>query len=67
MFIGFNKVRRRIFVFHAPCPSAIKNDIIGFLTYLSNLVDDIGLYRRKKKNFGIIPCLVALSFSLYRI
>ena len=67
MFIGFNRARRRIFVFYAPCPSVIKSGIIGLLIYLSGFVDDIDLHRRKKKNFGIIPYLVALSFSLYKI
>ena len=67
MFIGFNRVRRRIFAFHAPCLSAIKSGIIGLLTYLPGLVNDIDLYRRKRKSFGVIPYLVALSFSLYRI
>ena len=67
IFIGLNRARRRIFAFYAPCPSAIKSGIIGLLTYLSSLVDDIGLHRRKRKSFGIISCLVALSFSLYRI
>ena len=67
MFIGFNKIRRRIFVFHAPYPFVIKSDIIELFAYLSNLVDDIGLHRRKKKSFDIIPYLIALSFSLYRI
>ena len=67
MFIGFNRVRRRIFVFYAPCPSAIKSDIVGFLIYLSNFVDDIGLHRREEKNFDIISYLITLSFSLYKI
>ena len=67
MFIGLNKVRKRIFVFYAPCPFVIKSGIIGFLIYLFGLVDDIGLYRRKKKSFGIISYLMTLSFSLYRI
>ena len=67
MFIGFNKVRKRIFVFHAPYPSAIKGGVIGLFIYLSNFVDNIDLYRRKRKSFGVISCLIALSFSLYEI
>ena len=67
IFIGFNRARRRIFAFYAPCPSAIKSGIIGLLVYLSSFVDNIGLYRREKKSFGIISCLIALSFSLYGI
>ena len=67
MFIGFNRVRRRIFVFYAPYPSAIKSDFIGLFIYLFSFVNDIGLYRRETKNFGVISYLIALSFSLYRI
>ena len=67
MFIGFNKARKRIFAFHAPYPSVIKSDIIGFFTYLPGFVDDIDLHRRKRKSFGIIPYLVALSFNPYKI
>ena len=67
MFIGFDKARSRIFVFYAPCLSVIKSGVIGFFIYLSSFVDDIGLYRRKRKSFGIVPYLVALSFSLYKI
>ena len=67
MFIGFNKIRKRISAFYASYPSAIKSDIIGFFIYLLSFVDDIGLYRRKRKGFGIISCLMALSLSLYRI
>ena len=67
MFTGFSRVRRRISVFHAPYPFVIKSDIIGFLVYLPSLVDDIDLHRRKRKGFDIIPCLVALSLSLYKI
>ena len=67
IFTGFNKVRKRIFAFYAPYPFAIKSGVIGFLIYLLSLVDDIDLYRRKRKSFGIISYLMALSFSLYRI
>ena len=67
MFTGLNRVRKRISVFYAPCPSAIKSDIIGLFIYLFNFVDDIGLHRREKRVFGIIPYLITLSFSLYRI
>ena len=67
MFTGFNKARKRIFVFHAPYLSAIKSGIIGLLVYLPSLVDDIGLHRRKKKSFDVISCLITLSFSLYKI
>ena len=67
MFIGFNKIRKRIFVFYAPYLFVIKSGIIGLLIYLFNFVDDIDLYRRKRKNFDVIPYLIALSFNLYRI
>ena len=67
MFVGLGRVRRRISAFHAPCPSAIKSGVVGLLVYLSSLVDDIGLYRRERRVFDVISCLVALSLSLYGI
>ena len=54
IFVGFNRVRKHISAFYAPYPFAIKNGVVGLLTYLSNLVDDIGLYRRERRVFGII-------------
>ena len=67
MFIGFDKVRRRISAFHASCLFIIKSGVIGLLAYLFSLVDDIGLYRRERRVFGIISYLMALSLSLYGI
>ena len=67
IYIGFNRVLKRISAFHAPYPFVIKSGIIGFLIYLFSFVDDIGLYRRKKRVFDIISCLIPLSLSLYKI